>query len=63
MRIRHIEVKITLEDGDVVEGILSPEGDQRWGADLPHLAACVQPMEDMADALNDNDHWVREEDD
>lgn len=62
MRIQHIELKIALEDGSVVEGILSPEADQRWGADLPHLAACVRPMEDMAEALVDNDHWVREDD-
>lgn len=62
MRIQHVELKITLDDGTVVEGIMSPEGDQRWGADLPHLGACVAPMSAMSDALSENGHWVRDAD-
>lgn len=62
MRIKHIEMTITLEDGQTVQGIISPEGDSRWGADLIHLGAAVVPMEAMAAALHENDAWERDED-
>jgi len=62
MRISHIEMTITLEDGQTVQGLISPEGESRWGNDIPHLAAVVIPMEAMAAALQENDAWEREED-
>ena len=64
MRIQTIEMKITLDDGTVVEGSIDAEyGSQRWGADLPHLAACVRPMEAMEDALREEGHFCDDDDD
>lgn len=61
IRIRHIDLKITLEDGEEVLGILSPEGSQRWGGDMAHIAACVDPMAAMTEALRDGGHFAEED--
>lgn len=60
IRIREIRLTLTLEDGQTVEGSLSPGGDMRWGNDLPHLAACVAPMEAMQAALFESGCYVGE---
>lgn len=62
MRVRSIEMTITLEDGGEVKGYLSPESDQRWGNDLPHLGAAVEPMAAMGAALQDEGLWADDED-
>lgn len=61
MRLLHIELKLYLDDGQVVEGLIGRDGDQRWGNDIPHLAACVEPMEAMATALNEGGYWKPED--
>jgi len=61
MKIQLIEMKITLDDGEVVEGVLGPDVSSRWGNDLPHLAACVTPMTAMFDALADDGLWAEED--
>jgi hypothetical protein len=60
MRIIRIDMVITLEDGTTVQGAMSNVLEhQRWGADIRHLAACVDPMEAMEQALIENDAWAR----
>jgi hypothetical protein len=61
MRISHIEMTITLEDGQTVQGFIGPESDSRWGNDVMHLGAAVAPMEAMAAALHDEDLWIKED--
>lgn len=53
MDIQSIHLRITLEDGQEVEALLSPEGIQRWGNDLRHVAACVDATEALQEALAD----------
>jgi hypothetical protein len=61
MRISHIEMTITLEDGQIVQGFLGPDSDSRWGNDIDHLGAAVAPMEAMSAALHDDDLWVADD--
>ena len=63
MKVRHIEMTITLDDGEEVKGFIGPESDQRWGNDIPHLGAAVAPMEAMAAALHDEGLWESEDED
>lgn len=56
MAIREILVTIVLADGERVQGSITAEGSSRWGADVPHLGACVEPMEAMQEAVAD---WLQ----
>lgn len=51
--IQEILVTIILDDGERVQGSISAEGSSRWGNDVPHLGACVEPMEAMRAAVAD----------
>lgn len=58
--IKRVEMEIELADGTIVKGSLTANGDSaRWGSDVPHLGACVYPMQMMSDALHAGDCWVR----
>lgn len=64
LKILRVEMKLTLSDGTEVTGHMTHDGDnQRWGASIPHLAACVFPMEAMDTAMRDGGHWMPEPDD
>lgn len=62
LKIARIDMEITMSDGTTVKGCMTPDENQRFGADIPHLAACVFPMEAMAEALNDGGHWQPDDD-
>lgn len=64
LKIARIEMEITLSDGTVVKGHISHTGDnQRYGAGIAHLGACVFPMEEMQRVLVENGHFVPDEED
>lgn len=55
MRIAYISMMITLEDGQVVAGMISRSQSLRWLSDQAHQDSCAEPMAAMQAILNSND--------
>ena len=51
--IKEIICTIVLANGERVQGSISSEGTSRWGAEKADLAACVEPMQAMWEAVAD----------
>jgi hypothetical protein len=62
LKITRIDMEITLSDGTKVKGHIDHTGDnQRWGAPIAHLGACVFPMEAIQQVLEEDGHWAVDE--